>query len=170
MHMTTEVKRQIIDGYTKELLSTGILSKKYGYTRSAIKRMLNKSGVDTSKKIGNTRIPVSCSACGSELTRHRSRMRNQINHFCNIDCYYLFLQAGNDNGEYIQNRHAQRLARLAISKVYDLKEGNVVHHIDRNCMNNSIYNLMVFKNQGDHIRFHRLGRDYATPVFDGSTI
>lgn len=36
-----------------------------------------------------------------------------------------------------------------------LKEGECVHHIDRNRGNNSIENLMVFKTKGDHTAFHQ---------------
>ena len=39
-----------------------------------------------------------------------------------------------------------------------LKEGEVIHHKDRNRLNNSFDNLMVFKTGGDHTAFHQ-GRD-----------
>lgn len=35
-----------------------------------------------------------------------------------------------------------------------LKDGECVHHIDKNKLNNSIDNLMVFKTLADHTAFH----------------
>lgn len=39
---------------------------------------------------------------------------------------------------------------------YPLPEGSVIHHVDSNGLNNNIANLMVFKNNSEHHRFHRL--------------
>jgi len=36
-----------------------------------------------------------------------------------------------------------------------LKKDEVVHHIDRNPLNNEVSNLMLFPNNAEHIRFHR---------------
>lgn len=49
-----------------------------------------------------------------------------------------------------------------------LRTGEVVHHIDENRTNNNPDNLMVFKNHGDHIRFHHCG--VAILEEDGSYI
>jgi HNH endonuclease len=37
-----------------------------------------------------------------------------------------------------------------------LKSGEVVHHIDENKENNNLDNLLVFKTEADHTRFHNL--------------
>ena len=37
-----------------------------------------------------------------------------------------------------------------------LPKGSIVHHVDGNGLNNELSNLMVFKNNAEHIRFHRL--------------
>ena len=42
---------------------------------------------------------------------------------------------------------------------YKLKQGEVIHHIDRNPQNNNINNLLIFKNNSQHIRWHRWGMD-----------
>ena len=41
----------------------------------------------------------------------------------------------------------------------NLKEGEVVHHIDGNRMNNTKNNLMVFATHSDHIRYHKMLQD-----------
>lgn len=36
----------------------------------------------------------------------------------------------------------------------NLKQKEVIHHIDKNRLNNKINNLMVFKNNAEHIKYH----------------
>lgn len=48
-----------------------------------------------------------------------------------------------------------------------LKNTNAVHHINRNKLDNSIYNLMVFQTVDDHKRFHN--SKYAYLSYDEST-
>ena len=44
----------------------------------------------------------------------------------------------------------------------------VVHHINRNPLDNRIQNLMAFKNQGSHLAFHRYGHcDLKYIIYDG---
>jgi hypothetical protein len=47
--------------------------------------------------------------------------------------------------------------RLVVEKKIDryLELQEVVHHIDKNPLNNSIDNLELFKNNGEHIKYHR---------------
>lgn len=142
------------------------LANKYNMTRQGIHKMLRLNGIDTSKH----HILVTCSACGEEVLKPKSLIRNRVNTFCGMKCYTAYLQAGNGSGPYIKNRHGQRLARAKVSKYFDLQPGNIVHHKDRNTLNNMLDNLAVFKNQGDHIRFHRLGEDYVLPLWDGESI
>lgn len=40
-----------------------------------------------------------------------------------------------------------------------LKNGEVIHHIDGNILNNNQNNLIVFKNNGEHIKHHGFSRD-----------
>ena len=151
----------IIKAYENELVPVKKLSEKYNVTRQAIYKVLKQSGIDTSKRL----IQVSCTACGAVLDRHKARIRKQKNHFCDYECYYAFLNAGNP---YIQNRHGQRTARRVVSEYFELQEGHVVHHIDNNNYHNLPSNLMVFTTQGDHIRHHR-GFD-VEPLWDGSKL
>jgi len=156
----------IVHAFEIDLIPAEALAKRYGMSRQGIWKALKRTGIDTTTH----KIPVTCSACGEVTYRPKSKIRNRKSVFCNQDCYTAYLDAGNGMGPYISNRHGQRIARVTISKYFDLQPGQIVHHEDRNCLNNMIYNLKVFANQGDHIRHHRLGPDYVKPVFDGPEI
>ena len=137
------------------------LAKEYGITRQGVFRILKRSRIDTSKRL----IDVSCNACGKVFGRTKGRIRKQRNHYCCTDCYFAGLEAGNGKGKYKQSRWGQMIAREKIAALFDLKKGYIVHHEDRNCLNNEINNLMVFACQGDHVRHHR-GFD-VTPLWEG---
>jgi predicted RNA-binding Zn-ribbon protein involved in translation (DUF1610 family) len=122
--------------------------------------MLRKAGVDTKKGL----IPVSCTTCGEEILRCKAKIRKQLHNFCSQECWVAFLQAGN-GFPYIYSRYGQKLARSKVSSVFALQEKHIVHHEDRNTLNNEWANLRVFSNQGDHLRHHR-GFD-VHPIWDG---
>ena len=137
------------------------LAKKYNITRQGIYKILKRSGIDTRKGL----IDVSCNACGEIFKRTKGRIRKQLNHYCCTDCYFAGLEAGNGKGKYKASSWGQRIAREKVAALYDLKEGHIVHHEDRNCLNNEVSNLKVFACQGDHVRHHR-GFD-VTPLWEG---
>lgn len=159
--LTPKEKVNVIKAYTEQLTPMAELAKQYNRSRAGIWKLLTKAGVDTTKH----KISVSCSTCGKEIKRTKSRIRKQINHFCNYECYYAFLEAGNGN-PYVQNRQGQRIARMKAAEYIELKDGYIVHHEDRNTLNNMIHNLKVFRNQGDHVRYHR--GFTVEPLWDGS--
>lgn len=162
--LTPSQQVDAIEAYQINLEPMQSIAARYGITRQAVYKLMVRNGVSTS----GGAIPVTCSACGKEIHRARCQVRKRKNLFCDHKCYYAFLEAGNGNGPYKQNSQGQRIARSKVADVFDLRPGHVVHHIDRNCLNNRLDNLMVFANQGDHIRYHRLGPDYAAPIWDGS--
>jgi hypothetical protein len=87
--------------------------------------------------------------------------------FCGEDCYFAWLKHGNGNPLVI-HRQAARSAREVISRYYALRPDEIAHHEDRNQNHNLIQNLKVFKNQGDHVRYHR---GFIVPImFDGNLI
>lgn len=150
MKLTPKDQVDIIRAYTEQLTPMILLADQYGLTRQGIHKMLKKAGIDTTKR----KWLVSCSTCGAEIERNRCDIRKQLNHFCCTECYYAFLEAGNGN-PYIQNRQGQRIARVKVAELFDLLPTHIVHHEDRNTLNNQPWNLKVFRNQGDHIRYHR---------------
>jgi len=162
MALLKKDKVNIIKAY-RELTPMAQLAKEYSVSRQAIYKIIKKAGVPTMKGP----YTVSCDCCGKPTTKTRSRIRKQKHVFCSMDCYKAFLQAGN-GFPYIGNRNGQRTARSIVSQYFQLKEGYIVHHENRNALDNRLSNLKVFRNQGDHIRYHR-GFD-VVPIWDGASI
>jgi hypothetical protein len=148
----------IINAYQQNLEPMATIASRYSVTRQTVYKVLKQAGVDTS----TTQVPVSCTVCGKTIYRTKSRIRKQLHHFCNEQCYHAWLRAGS---QYVQNRHGQRIARTIVSDHFALQPGHVVHHENKNNLDNRLTNLRVFATQGDHIRYHR-GFD-VTPIWDG---
>jgi len=161
MYIDKEDKVYLIDEYTNKLTPIKRLADEFNVTRQAIYKIFKQEGVDTSKR----KIMISCDACGDSFPRHRCLIRNQRHHFCSTKCYTAYLNAGKSPS--ISNRQGQRVARKKVSLYHHFKEHEVVHHKDRNQLNNMLYNLEVYANQGDHIRHHR-GLKEIKPVWRGS--
>jgi len=159
--LTSRQKVDIIEGYRDQLTPMIELAATYGVTRQAIYKIIRKAGIDTSKG----QLTVTCSSCGKTFPRTKARVRRQLHHFCSKTCYFAFLEAGN-GFPYIQNRHGQRIARSVVSEHFALQEGHIVHHENRNTLDNRLENLKVFAGNGDHVRHHR-GFD-VTPIWEGN--
>lgn len=162
-HLSKKQEVNIINAYTVGLIPVVKLAEQYGLTRQGIYKVLWRNGIDT-KTAGI--LQVSCVACGQVFSKHRSYVRKNKNTFCSMQCYYAYLEAS-QQGSYKQNRQGQRIARRVVSLYHELLEKEVVHHEDRNTLNNYPTNLRVFRTNGDHIRYHRLGSDYVEPVWSG---
>ena len=158
VRLTERDKVDIVHAYEVEMARAQDLATKYGVTRQGIYKLLGKAGVDTSKH----QVPVSCTTCGTIITRTRGKMRKNNHHFCCADCWHAWLTAG---PPYIAHRHSGRLARKIVAEHFALQEGHVVHHEDKNQYNNRLDNLRVFVCQGDHTRYHRGA--LIEPIWDG---
>ena len=155
----------IIDSYTVDLIPMIQLAHKHGITRQGVYKVLQKAGIDTSKAAAW--LKVSCTCCGKEFAKRRAQVRKYKHVFCGEPCYFAWLKHGNGN-PFIVHRQGTRVARDVISAHHTMMPGEVAHHEDRNQNNNHISNLKVFRNQGDHIRYHR---GFIVPIiFDGSTV
>ena len=140
------------------------IGNRYGVTRQHVYKVLKQQGIDTSKR----QVPVSCAVCGNVIMRHRSRIRTQLNHFCDMVCYQAFLEAGSSHLTPTEARKGGRRARRVVEKFFELKQGHIVHHKDRNQLNNTAQNLTVYACQGDHMRIHR---GFAVePLWDGGSV
>jgi len=158
--LTRNQKVDIINAYSDDLVRMTTLAAQYGVSRQAIYKILKRAGADTKKQ----RLPVSCTTCGTEILRTKGRIRKQLNHFCSSECYFAFLEAGN-GFPYIESRAGQKRARVIVGDHFRLQNGHIVHHENRNTLDNRLINLKVFANNGDHVRHHR-GFD-VLPIWDG---
>jgi hypothetical protein len=159
-----EDKEFIVKEYEEHLTPMAHLASAFGVSRQAIWKVLKSEGVDTSKRL----IKVVCAVCGKDIWRNKARVRKSNSYFCDMDCYRAWLQSGQGEGQFNAWRHGQRIARRKVSEVFDLGDFMIVHHKDRNQYHNRIENLMVFRNQGDHVRHHR-GIEVEV-LFDGDNL
>jgi hypothetical protein len=125
------------------------------------------------------RVSLVCEQCGTEVRVYRSpaQMAKQPPRFCSLKCIGLS-QTGEKNFSYSGGRfvsangYAYILSydhpnkdcrgyvgehRLVAERTIGryLADEEVVHHKDRNKLNNSPDNLQVMASQSDHIKLHR---------------
>jgi len=150
----------IIQSY-REFTPMTQIAKQYNVTRQRIWQILKQAGINTSKNGG---VKVTCDFCGTTFQKPRCQVRKRLHCFCSVDCYYNWLEKRKSN--YEPWRHGMRIARKTVSKYFNLKDHHIVHHEDGDNKNNELWNLKIFENQGDHIRYHR-GFD-VTPIWEGN--
>src|SRR3990167_5827911 len=146
-----KLDEKVVEQWKSGDYSLEAIGKLYGVTRQAVKRYLNRRGVDTDK--GQGWKEVKCEICGKVEKRPRCLRRGRNKTYCSSACYVQSMR----NPVYEIHRQSQRVARRKVGEVFVLKEGYVVHHRDTDVRNNAVGNLMVFRNQGDHMRWHRAG-------------
>jgi hypothetical protein len=161
--LTAEQQVDIINRYRHNLATVVDMATEYGVSRQAIYRFLGRVGVTTDKGP----VLVTCNACYKDILRTKARIRKNRRNFCNHACYQAYLQAAGGLSRYLPSTQGGRIARTVVSEFFQLLPGHVVHHKDRNSLNNELFNLMVFRNQGDHTRWHRGLRVEVEPLWDG---
>lgn len=163
-HRGQLTQREVVDiihAWKNNLSSMTDLAKKYGITRQGIYKALKRAGIDVSKR----RLPVSCNTCGAEIMRTRKRLRTHKHIFCCMDCYRAWFKA---ISKYDTNGYGSRVAREIVRQHFALEPGNIVHHLNGHGTDNALDNLVVLRNQGDHLRMHR---DFdVIPIWQGSLI
>lgn len=163
--LTEPQKDQMVRMFDICKLSLREIGAVFGRSATSVHHVLRKRGVDTSKAVG-CHVTVVCHWCEKSFDKTRSQARAiKKRHFCSVDCYQDWLrELGND---YLPDRQGQRRARVVVGEQYGkLKPGMVVHHVDKSANNNDPKNLMLFKSQRDHIRWHR-GMDHVKPLWSG---
>jgi hypothetical protein len=151
--LTEQEKEYAINAYQVELKPMITIAKECHVDRQAIYKFFKRAGIDTSKAVA-AHITSSCCVCGKPVTKTRCIIRKTKHTFCDTQCYFAWLKHGNGN-PLIVHRHSARLSRTEVSKYFNLLPDQVVHHEDRDQRNTHISNLIVFANQGDHVRYHR---------------
>ena len=147
--------------FNEEHFSLQMIGDLYGVSRTAVRNYLNRRGVSTAK--GRV-YRVTCLYCGAEKIVSRKVYRDNKRHYCSRACYFSHIKVEGSK----RSRSGMRRARTIVNAVFPLQEYNVVHHEDGDDRNNALYNLRVFKDQGDHNRYHRLQEGRPEPIFDGS--
>jgi hypothetical protein len=119
-----------------------------------------------------------CENCGIEFETYRSpsNMKKLKPRFCSLKCIGES-QKGINNPSYKNGKHFDANGYVVLFKPEHpfcgvrksilehrfimeckigryLKKEEIVHHIDGNKSNNDINNLMLFKNQSEHIKYH----------------
>jgi len=140
-------EQELRELYCRRHLTLAEIGSIAGLTRQAIYAQCKKYGIKASE---GERVTTICAYCGKSYELHRKRWRTHATHYCSDKCYYSARKS-----DYRPSKQGQRYAR----KIWELRHGElpkgaVIHHIDGNCSNNNINNLMLFPNHAAHIRFH----------------
>jgi len=135
------------------------IGKIYGVTRMRISQLVKQYEIDAKNA---ERFQTTCNKCGKEYPIHRKRFRKSSTHYCCPACYL----SDRKNENYHPHKNGQREARRIMSKHIGrpLTVGEVVHHIDGNCSNNNIDNLVLFPSHAAHLKWHhamRVNRNIA---------
>lgn len=120
-----------------------------GISKQRVCQLIHGFGIDVRRA---ERFTTKCDTCGVEFEITRKRYNKSVKHFCCMRCYTRFL----NNFEYRQSRTGQRMARKFIEEHIgrELRPGEVIHHRDGNCMNNSLDNLILFSSHSEHMKHH----------------
>lgn len=180
-HTNLEVnKEEIIKMFTVDLLPLQAIADKFGSSRMGAKFLLNRYGIDTTKR----KYDCPCKHCGLIFQRNKKRIKSTkaIGSFCSNECYIKWLgnnaiynepeiKQKNKRGNDLTRRGAGIKSRKIVEKYYGpLPKKCIVHHIDGNDWNLDVKNLMLLDSQKSHMIIH--GRCLGTPVilFDGSKL
>ena len=155
--------------YEEEGLPSSLIAERMGVTRHAVWRRLRSAGVDTSKGGRNLQREVVCTWCDRDFRMNRARYRERLKlgrFFCTRECYIQWVK--HQGSDYSVSRYGQRAARREVERYYgELPGGSVVHHIDKVCINNDKWNLILFASHSDHMKWHRGDCDGIEPLWRG---
>jgi len=124
-----------------------------------------------------SKVTYACERCGRTKTTYKSHYDKSKRHFCSRACNMATMNAELnptrmtestkeklraarlDSGQgktytKVHGIHEHRLVAANMILGRKLRPGEIVHHIDGNKRNNSPDNLMVFKSQSEHVRWH----------------
>jgi hypothetical protein len=133
----------------------------------------------TKNKVGATsNVFYHCLSCGKEVATYRSpsARKSFISKFCSLKCIGI-AQSGDGNPAWNGGRYEDQNGYINIfmpdhpyvnirGYIYEhrfvmeqmigrfLKPEEVVHHDDTNTINNDPENLILFKNQSEHRKYH----------------
>ena len=127
-------------------------------------------------------VTYTCVICGKVVSKYLEPSKQAVNamKYCSHKCQGIGFEGDghpmwkggrqiNDQGyiliykpehPHASNRKTVREHILVMEEHIGryLKKGEVVHHINEICNDNRIENLMLFKNQAEHKKYHESGR------------
>lgn len=147
-------KEELEDLYLNKHWNYQEIGKFYGKTRQRICQLIKVYNIDTST---GTRFLTQCPYCDKPFESFRKHFRSVALRYCSQSCYQAHRAS---ISEYRPHRQGQRLARSLMAKqvARELTSKEVVHHIDGNCDNNDIDNLILFASHSEHLRYHHQTR------------
>ena len=148
----------VVSMYVRQHLTLRQIGAIVEMSAAGVGKALQRSGVTAEQ---GERVQVKCSHCGKGFSKPRCTWKNHIDHYCTHECYMASIH----NEAYNQSRAGQLRARKAVSSVFALLSGHVVHHHDFDNLNNELSNLAVFACSADHTSYHRGGA--GRPIWDG---
>lgn len=116
-----------------------------------------------------SRVKVPCRTCGKIAVRYRSEYKRHPKVFCSKSCAWkgpvnprwrngVGVTAGYREFRGKNNRQYEHRRVMENKLRRPLKNGEVVHHVNQNKLDNRPENLIVFKSQKDHRLFHANNR------------
>ncbi len=155
-------KEQLKELYTRKHLTCDQIGEMLGFSGRSVARKMKRFGISTHD---GEWVKVRCFYCGVDFEMLRGRWKKTKNPYCCAEHYWASLE----NPSYVRSVCGSRLARAIASQYIKLGLDVVIHHEDGDCHNNDRSNLKAFKDQGDHIKYHRSSVK-PKPVWDGSLI
>lgn len=155
--LTADDRLRIVSAYrSNERLR--LIAERHGVTRQTVHAVIRQAGVGLREKAERRE----CAHCGKALRVRLYRAERTAHSYCGQPCYVARIRDAGSGFE--AHRQGQRRGRAVVGVFYPLAEGNVVHHIDGDQANNDVGNLMVFRSQADHMRWHRAGLEASGVV------
>jgi hypothetical protein len=154
MRQARVTKDILEDLYLAQHLTMQEIGDMLGLSRQRICQLIKYFGIDTSTA---TVFHAICDHCSKPFIAKRGHFKQRFTHFCSPACYYLQRAS---MSTYVVSRQGQREARTIMETQINrrLTSSEVVHHIDGDCNNNDISNLMLFISHSEHLRFHHQQR------------
>lgn len=142
------------------------ICERFQITRPTFYNWLKDNAVKTTRRAPAPDL-LPCQTCSKPVPRWRGSHK-RARTFCSTKCYF----DARKNPNFIEWHHGTRLARKAVSAVFKLRAGMVVHHLNENERDNRLENLAVFASASDHRSFHHNQPGHAEPIarFDGIPI